>query len=947
MKNVHVIACGVLALDIQEIVRRLGIEISFDFLPGGLHERPLELRRRVQQQIDAVSVNNRADRIVLGYGACGMGTVGIASRQIPLVLPRVNDCIALFLGSDAAYRREFGRYPGTYYISAGWVEEKAQPQSDGQGPIRCGPDCYTLEQLTAKYGAENAEAIRHFLSSWQRNYHRAAVIDTGVPGRDKYAAIARGMAERFGWKYEEIAGSHDLLAKLLTAHHSTDEVLVVPPQHVTAFGAVGRTLTAVPVWQTGTAPSHGDHTLVCDDDGDSVPPCSPIRLGLGIDAGGTYTDVAIYDFPHATVLEKAKSPTTRWDFTLGIGKALDQLDPRRLRQVDLVSISTTLATNSIVENRGQKVGLLIFPPYGLFDPADITYRPLSVLEGRLEVDGRELAPVNPDEVRRVVRQMLQAEQVGALAVSGYASDANPSHELQVKAIIHEMADVSVTCAHEVSDKPNYRVRSVTAALNASIIPCLESFLGAADAALHARGIHCARMVVKSDGSLMNLPAARRRPIETVLSGPAASVAGARYLAGLPDAMVVDMGGTTTDTAIVRRGQVRTCREGASVGGWRTHVGALDLRTVGLGGDSLVARDSQRRLQIGPLRVAPVSWTFSNGFEPGAAMDWLAEHLDRFRTGTAGMELLARTEGECPQGLGERELRVLDLLDRGPRCLDDLAQRLGAHHWQFLPLERLEQRHLVQRSGLTPTDLLHATGRLTLWNAEAARRYCALFCRLLGVGPDQLAKTVHDTIVRRLALELVKKQLAAQAGAGAEDPADAAALLQNWLAGGNDDFRVRLAVRYPIVGIGAPVHFYLPEAARLLETQAVIPPHADVANAIGAITSQVSVHMKLQVAPREDGRYGVAGLPGAPAFSDFHEACDFAVKEAIRLVRHQAREAGTNATRVSVEVHDHVAPAADGSTVFLGRDLTATLAGPPALRRPPGRPAQETATALRP
>jgi N-methylhydantoinase A/oxoprolinase/acetone carboxylase beta subunit len=932
--SVHVIACGVLALDIQAIAGRLGIDVTVDFLPGGLHEEPLELKRRLQRQIDAVSANTRADRIVLGYGACGMGTVGISARQVPLAIPRVHDCIALFLGSDAAYRREFNRYPGTYYISAGWVNEKAQPQSIGEGPIRCGPDCYTFEQLTAKYGPENATAIRDFLNSWQRNYQRAAVIDTGVEGRERYAAMARDMAEQFGWKYEEIAGSHDLLTKLLTAHHSTDEILLVPPHHTTAYDAVGRTLRAVPVWESDTAASHRDYRLVYEAPGGvDVPAGAPVRLGLGIDAGGTYTDVAIYDFHDQTVLAKAKSLTTRWDFTVGIGKALDQLDASRLRQVDLVSISTTLATNAIVENRGQKVGLLIFPPYGLFDPADITYRPLDVLEGRLEVDGRELAPINPAEVRRVARRMLETERVGAFAISGYASDVNPSHELQVKTILRELTDVSVTCAHEVSDKPDYRVRSVTAALNASIIPCLESFLDAADAALGQRGIDCARMVVKSDGSLMNLSVARRRPIETVLSGPAASVAGASYLARLPDAMVVDMGGTTTDTAIIRRGQVRVSRVGASVGGWRTHVGALDLRTVGLGGDSLIARTPQRELQIGPRRVAPVAWTFSSDRNPAASLDWLTVHIDRFRTSTFGMELVARTQGEFVDELQDSERRILDLLDGGPRCLDEMAQLLGVHHWQFLPLERLEQRHLVERSGLTPTDLLHASGQLDLWNTDAARRYCELFRRLLGVSSDQLANIVHDRIVRQLALELVKKQLADQTGAEAEEPVDAAALLENWLSGGNDDYQVRLALRYPIIGIGAPVHFFLPDAARLLETQVVIPPHADVANAIGAITSQVLVQMKLEVSPREDGRYSIAGLPDAPSFGDFREALDFALREVTEVVRRQAREAGTSEMRVTIDVHDHVAPAADGSIIFLGRDLTARLSGPPNLCSP--------------
>jgi len=933
-KSTHIIACGVLAIDLGEVLRRLGLDATLEFLPGGLHANPLELKRRLQERIDAASASLSIGRIVVGYGICGMGTAGLCARNVPLAIPRVHDCISLFLGSDAAYGREFARYPGTYYIAAGWVEEKAQPQSTQDRPIQCGPECYTFEQLLAKYGRENAEAIRHFLSSWQRNYQRAALIDTGAPGRRKYAAIAQAMAAEFGWKYEEIAGSYELLTKLLSAHCTTDEILWVPPHHVTALDAVGRGLQAVPVWEAGGASAGRDHTLIYDgEDAHAAPSAiSSARLGLGIDAGGTYTDAVLYDFQHNEVLQKAKSLTTKWDFTVAIGKALDRLDRGRLRQVDLVSISTTLATNAIVEGRGQKVGLLIFPPYGLFDPADISYRPLEVLEGRLEVDGRELAPIDADEVRRVVHRMLGAHQVGAFAVSGYGSSVNPSHELQVKAIIEREAAVPVTCGHEVSGKLNYRVRSVTAALNASIIPCLESFWAAIDRTLRDRGIAAPQMVVKSDGSLMSLSVARRRPIETILSGPAASAAGAGYLTGLPDAMVVDMGGTTTDTAILRGGHVRTCAQGASVGGWRTHVGALDLRTLGLGGDSLIARDKEGQLCIGPLRVAPVSWIYSDGSGDAQAMDWLAAHLDRFRPSTRGMELLARTEGDRPDGLCEEERRVLDVLDEGPRCLDEIAQRLDARHWQFLPLERLEQRHLVQRSALTPTDVLHADGTLELWNAEAARRFCGLFCRLLGVTESQLATIVHDQIVRRLATELLKKQLADRVdGERLEDSATASTLVENWLAGGNEHYQVRIGLRYPIIGIGAPVHFYLPDAARHLDCQAVIPTHADVANAIGAITSRVLIQVKLEIVPGENGRYRIAGLPDAPSFGDFQRAQHHAVEALTRIVRQRARESGTEETRVEILIHDHVAPAAGGNLIFLGRDLTARLAGRPTLR----------------
>jgi N-methylhydantoinase A/oxoprolinase/acetone carboxylase beta subunit len=516
-----------------------------------------------------------------------------------------------------------------------------------------------------------------------------------------------------------------------------------------------------------------------------------------------------------------------------------------LERVDLVSISTTLATNAIVEGRGQKVGLLIFPPYGLFESSDITYRPIGILEGKLEVDGRELAPVNRELARREIRRLLDEEQVTAFAVSGYGSHSNPAHELEVKEIIQQETSFSVTCAHELSDKSNYRIRSVTAALNAGIIPCLESFLGDADTALRGRGITAPRVVVRSDGTLMSLPVARRRPIETILSGPAASVAGASYLASLEHAMVVDMGGTTTDTATIRDGVVQTCREGASVGGWRTHVGALDLQTVGLGGDSLIARERDGQLRIGPLRVAPVAWMFRNGCDGERALDWLEANLDRFRRTTRGMELVAVTDVNGNSQLTAKETRLLDALADGPCSLDELAKRLDTSNWRYLPLERLEQQYLIQRSALTPTDLLHADGSLELWNPDASRRFCNFFCRLLDLSHREFARIVHDMIVQRLATELLKKQLAEKADADElESSALASTLVDNWLGGGNDDYRVRIGLEYPIVGIGAPVHIYLRDVARLLETEPILPPDADVANAIGAITSRVFIQKKV-------------------------------------------------------------------------------------------------------
>jgi len=938
-KRVHVIACGVLGVDIKDVSQRLALDVSLEFLPGGLHNTPRDLRQRLQEAIDRASGDNRAEMLAIGYGVCGLGSVGIRARQIPLAIPRVNDCIALFLGADALYREQFRKYPGTYYISAGWVEEKSPPPcADCGQPVPRLPAGAQLEldALVEKYGRENAEAIQYFLSSWQRNYQRAAFIDTGVAGRRKYADIAQSMAREFGWKYEELRGTGELLTKLLLARQSTDEVLVVPPHHVTAFDPLNKTLTAVPIWESENAGRSEVQHLVFDDPGTGDPAdrsdASAGRLGLGIDAGGTYTDVVIYDFQGHQVLQKAKELTTKWDFTVGIEQALDQLDRFSLTQVDVVSISTTLATNAIVEGHGQTAGLIIMPPYGFFDPPDILYRPIALLDAKMEIDGQEISPVRPEQVRAVVRRLVEQDGVTAFAVTGYASHVNPAHELQVKALIQQETGFTVTCGHEVSDGVNYRVRATTAALNARIIPCVASLLDAVQQSLRCREIDAPVMVVRSDGSLMNIESARRRPIETILSGPAASVAGASYLSRATNALVVDIGGTTTDTAVIKDGAVRTCAEGARVGDWQTHIHALRMRTIGLGGDSIVAFE-QRRLRIGPQRVAPVAWLVARYPASADAFPWLERHLDHFARSTRAMDLVMRNGRTSPVSLNQDESAVLAALAERPMSVHELAARLHHRSWNLLDLDRLENHYLIQRCALTPTDLLHATGQLQLWDARAARRLAGLVARLQNIDLEELARQVMDQLVRTLAIELFKTQLAEEINPeGLEKSPVAVAMIANLLDGGNDDYRVRVQLHHPIIGIGAPAHLFLPQAAQLLGTEAILPPHADVANALGAITSPVCIRHHLEISPTESGRYYVAGLPNAPAYRSFEAAYQFSLEQLTTIVRERAKTAGTSQTRVEITVRDRIAPAADGSLLFIGRVLEAQLTGRPDLTR---------------
>jgi N-methylhydantoinase A/oxoprolinase/acetone carboxylase beta subunit len=701
---------------------------------------------------------------------------------------------------------------------------------------------------------------------------------------------------------------------------------MVPPYSAIDVDPLGGSLTAHPLWspQTPMAPPAQETA--------GPPPeeqsRAGVRVGLGIDAGGTYTDTVIYDLEGSRVIGKHKALTTRWDFTVGIGAALEGLDPAALAQVEMVALSTTLATNAIVEGEGQKVGLLLMPPFGRLEAGDTPHAPQAVVAGQLSISGEELAPVDAAEVRRVVRRMVDREEVRAFAVSGFAGTINPAHELALKAVIREETGLFVTCGHELSDLLNFRVRAHTAMLNARIIPRLAKLLLDLEQVLAARGIQAPVVVVKGDGTLMNACLAKERPVETILSGPAASVAGARHLTGLRDALVVDMGGTTTDTAALTDGAVSLCASGSRVGGHVTHVKALAIRTAGLGGDSLTGRENNAFF-IGPRRVAPMAWLGAHSPEAGSALDYLERHINRYSDSTRGMQVLALTGATTHLALNPLESRVVQLLAQRPRAVDELVELTGVFLPSALGLERLEEQAVVQRCGLTPTDLLHVTGRFVRWDRELAERSAALMARLARMDVAALAAHLLGLVVERLALEVLKRQLDAEIDPEALHTCPVCqSLVRNLMSGGSRDYAVKIRLTRPVVGIGAPIGLFLTQAAAILDAQAVLPADADVANAIGAITSHVVVNRQIRIAPDQSGGFMIEGLPGGRHFRDFTEADRVAREELTRLVREQARAAGTSARHVRLEVEDQLPPAAGGKSVFLGRVIRASLSGLP-------------------
>lgn len=655
----------------------------------------------------------------------------------------------------------------------------------------------------------------------------------------------------------------------------------------------------------------------------------PQRIGLGIDAGGTFTDLALYDFAANVLLDKGKTPTTHWSYAVGVGKGLSLLNQELLEHVQLVSVSTTLATNAVVEGRGQKVGLLIMPQQGLFDPQEIGHHPQAVVQGRMDINGRELEPVCPDEIRQAARALVSDQEVTAFAVSGYAGSVNPMHEIQVKELLRASTGLSVTCGHELSSMLNFIARARTAVINARIIPYLESFLSSLSSILDSFSIHAPIAVVKGDGSLMSLSTALERPVETVLSGPAASVAGGRKLTGIENALVVDMGGTTTDVASIRQGQVSLCESGALLGTLRTHVRAIDVTTSGLGGDSRIALH-KGDIAFGPERVTPLSRVQAQWPAVLKAIDFLEFRLNSSQGDPRWTDILCLADAPPPLSqLSPEEGAIVKALKERPRSLPELAEQCRSLHWNLLKVDRLEQQGVVARCGLTPTDLLRIKGEINLGRPEAPQRMAGLLARLNGFPDKGLVDRLLDLIVQTLARDLFLANLPEERGISTQRPCPlCTTLFEAAFEKTNPDFAVQLTLSRPLVGIGAPARSFLTRAGALLNARTLVPDHAEVANAIGAITSSVHLEKEVQIKPGPEGALVIVGLPAPDTFEDLAAATEWVMDRLDRDLRGIARTNGATGAQTEFDFQDREASIGEGSSLFLGRVVKATVRGDP-------------------
>ncbi|MDC7235899.1 MAG: DUF1638 domain-containing protein [Spirochaetales bacterium] len=922
----YCIACGVFRKDLEEILPALPETPEVEYLEGGLHAEPDLLRKELQSAIDNVPADFQ--RIILLYGVCGKGIVGLHAASQTIVVPRVHDCISLFLGGTREYRKQFTHKPGTYYISAGWYEEQVQTKGkrlrDMENLKKPSPYADTLDEtvLTQRFGEENSRAVKDFYDGWKKNYSRAVYIDTGCIGKETYSDYAKKLAEDNGWEYTRLEGSQSLIYRCFSADSnselSDEEILVVPPGREITFDPVsGLVNFASPLTEQNSNTER--HILfgseAAQDNSDSRKTAA---LGLGIDAGGTYTDAVLFDFREEKILSRAKSLTTKWKYSEGIMAAVRQLPEDLLNKVDLVSLSTTLVTNAIVESNMHPVGLFLMPMANMI-PDNISHNPHSLIKGRMTIEGAVSQDIDPEEIRQAAVKMVAQNGVKAFAVSGYGASVNPELELKVKKILREETGLDVCCGHELSGTLNFHVRAHTAVLNAGVIPIMEDFLSEMKRALKGVKVDAPQLVVKGDGSIMTGAFASEFPVQTALSGPAASMTGARFLTGLDNALVIDVGGTTSDIGYLEKGEVAVCESGASISSWRTHVKAVDMLTTGLGGDSAIVFDRQV-WSIGPGRITPFCW-LNGRYDLKQSLEG-ARNSAKDSESSVPLQWMYST-GKTPDfELSAQEKKILEILEEGPLLVSDLSSRICHGVWKLLKLDRLEKNYCIQRAGLTPTDLFHLQGRLSLWPVEGIQEYFDLHLELQKESAYRVMDRLLEKINRTLARSALQKIF--------PETSEKSTLFSPILNGGNDYLTLTPSLKIPVIGLGAPASLFLENAVELLGGTALIPENGDVANALGAITSKVQVNCSASVVPTVEGLYRITGLEGFEDQESMEEADSLCMEALVAKTRDTARRAGSSEQSVEVRSHDKTAESAGGDLLFLERIYTSSLKGSPDL-----------------
>ncbi len=659
-------------------------------------------------------------------------------------------------------------------------------------------------------------------------------------------------------------------------------------------------------------------------------------IGLGIDTGGTYTDAVIYDLSQNKILASAKSLTTKKDLKIGIQNVFAKLPLDLLKSCQTLSLSTTLATNACVENRGGNGKLVLigfnretlehaYKNYG-YDSLDDIY----LLECRIHPSPAKSEEPDWEQFRADMKQFAKGCDCVSI-VQLFAKEHHGSYEKKAAQILQEAENVPVILGHSLFPDRDTLRRGAGALLNARLIPVIHDFLKAIKKVLTDYQLELPILIMRSDGNLMSDKYTYLHPVETLLCGPAASVMGAKHLTTSPHALVIDMGGTTTDISIIKDQIPYFVEGGIQIENWKTFVKGLYVDTFALGGDTAV-HFAASSLYLDNYRVLPLC-VLSKRYP--SVLPQLQE-LERYHAGhpeNVHEFFVLLKEPDDYSSYTDMEIAICEVLKDGPLRTENLAKKIGTDFYG-LKTARLEKESIILKSGLTPSDIMHIRGDYTEFDREASLAASEFVSHCTNQTVEDLCQNVYDLVEKRLYCNLVRILLHTEYGffQKEEPSAQILKLIEKSYAdaksGEEHFFSTQFHTSAILIGIGAPIHIFLEPVARMLNTLAIVPEHAAVANAVGAIVGNLASSASVEIKPDADGtgKYCVTSAENTAYFIEYEDALEFAQKEGAALsCKALIEKGGQEPFSTTVSLKRAEAPV-EKNMMFLSEQVIVTATG---------------------
>jgi len=657
-----------------------------------------------------------------------------------------------------------------------------------------------------------------------------------------------------------------------------------------------------------------------------------MSLVLGIDTGGTYTDAVLFD-KKSGIKKSAKALTTKHDLTIGITNAcnevLTNINPNTIK---MVSLSSTLATNAIVEKHFKPVCLIMIGfNKNALEKANLKSAlgsdPCYFVSGGHKASGEIQNNLDEDSILNIIKQ--NKDKVSAFAVCSMFAVRNHEHETRTQELIEQNCSLPTTLSHSLASALDAPRRALTALLNARLISQIHQLINAVKNYLVKNNINAKLMIVQGNGSLMNCDIASKKPVETIMSGPAASIIGASYLTNNKNAIVADIGGTTTDVAMIKDGLPVLSDNGAVVHGWRTMVEAIDVYTVGLGGDSEV-RNEAGQMIIGPIRTTPLALLaqkypyIKDILQQQLRRDFRKEYDGRFA------HRIRNIDSNIIK-LSASEQYFWDELEDGAKSLEQLLKNRKPPK----PLDRLVNIGLVIYSAFSCTDASHVLGLQNQWDKQASILGGKIYALKERVSGQDWAKDeveFSNLVIKQMTLQssqvIIASAYMSETGVNLLESNKKTTDFLNKIINEDEKNSFALNVEFskPIIAIGAPAKIYYDKIAKRIGAELIIPKYSCCANAVGAVVGKIVKNINITISAPNDKKFRVHTNINKD-FDDLELAVNFANEYGTNFVKEYVEQNNGCDFIAQIQRHDKIIKS-NGKDMFIESIISVRGIGEP-------------------